>query len=309
MRGPENLCRDLMFADHEDTVVEILKEEGLWDDPSKWRYYGDDELNWNRAGNQQIRSDFALNEKLVNTIDSRLMLECMLQGIKPDAPEAPQSIREGVNRFIEKSSAGNLKVTGGRVEEWPAAYRTQIAQDLTVFVTGKSSRSLCVNVADLGEGQTPKAFPYTLLSLGKNNKIRVNFVQGKFGQGSTGALRFCGERRLQLIISKRHPGLIGSAVVSNDYPVDQSDGNWGFTIVRREGEGMNVRSPFYSYLAPIGADENDRNGEVLNFSKDTFPIFTRGDMDLSRFDAAPLIAFTATKETNYGTETDGRIPR
>ena len=31
-------------------------------------------------------------------------------------------------------------------------------------------------------------------------------------------------------------------------------------------------------------------------------------LDLSRFDAAPLIAFTVTKETDYGTETDGRIP-
>jgi len=31
-------------------------------------------------------------------------------------------------------------------------------------------------------------------------------------------------------------------------------------------------------------------------------------MDLSRFDAAPLIAFTATKEIDYWTETDGRIP-
>lgn len=30
-------------------------------------------------------------------------------------------------------------------------------------------------------------------------------------------------------------------------------------------------------------------------------------MDLSRFDATPLIAFT-TKETDYGRETDGRIP-
>ena len=33
-----------------------------------------------------------------------------------------------------------------------------------------------------------------------------------------------------------------------------------------------------------------------------------GWKDLSRFDAAPLIAFTATKESYYGTETDGRIP-
>ncbi|MDG1421154.1 MAG: ankyrin repeat domain-containing protein [Tateyamaria sp.] len=31
-------------------------------------------------------------------------------------------------------------------------------------------------------------------------------------------------------------------------------------------------------------------------------------LDLSRFDAAPLIAFTVTKETDYGIETDGGIP-
>jgi hypothetical protein len=35
----------------------------------------------------------------------------------------------------------------------------------------------------------------------------------------------------------------------------------------------------------------------------------RSKLDLSRFDAAPLIAFTATKETDYGTETDERIPQ
>ena len=33
------------------------------------------------------------------------------------------------------------------------------------------------------------------------------------------------------------------------------------------------------------------------------------NVDLPRFDAAPLIAFIAAKETTYGTETDGRIPR
>jgi hypothetical protein len=30
-------------------------------------------------------------------------------------------------------------------------------------------------------------------------------------------------------------------------------------------------------------------------------------LDLSRFGAAPLIAFTATKEIDYGIETDGRV--
>jgi hypothetical protein len=33
----------------------------------------------------------------------------------------------------------------------------------------------------------------------------------------------------------------------------------------------------------------------------------KGYVDLSRFDAAPLIAFTATKETDYGTATNRRI--
>jgi len=35
---------------------------------------------------------------------------------------------------------------------------------------------------------------------------------------------------------------------------------------------------------------------------------TSRDLDLSGFYAAPLIAFTAAKETDSGTETDGRIP-
>lgn len=276
MQDPEELCRALMVADDEEVVVDILEEAGLWSDERFWRYYGDDELNWNRAGNQQARSDFALNEKLVNTVDSRLMLECMLQGIAPASPNAPKSIREGVSRLIEKSAAANLKVTGGRIEDWPPEYRTRVAKDQVVFITGNSS-SYSISVADLGEGQTPEAFPQSLLSLGKNNKIRVSFVQGKFGQGSTGALRFCGERKLQLIVSKRHPELIGNPVVSPDYPVHETDNCWGFTVVRREGKGMDVRSPFYSYLAPVCAEENERNGKVLCFQSASLPIFPEGD--------------------------------
>jgi hypothetical protein len=273
------LCLALIYEDSEEEVVRILKDRGLWDDPRHWRYYGDDELNWNRAGNQQGRSDFALNEKLVNTIDSRLMLECMLAGIPPEDPAAPQSMREAVNRFIEKSWSGTLKVSGGRVEDWPPAFRTQIAESISVFVTGPEGPKPCVNVADVGEGQTPEAFPGTLLSLGENNKIRVNFVQGKFGQGSTGAIRFCGRRKLQLIVSRRHPELIGKQAVSARYPVHETDDCWGFTIVRREGEGQNVRSPFLSYLAPLDADqpEKERNGRVLRFKADEMPLFPQGD--------------------------------
>ena len=58
------------------------------------------------------------------------------------------------------------------------------------------------------------------------------------------------------------------------------------------------------------ADWNIRKGSVVPSTSSV--ALSNGavelEMDLSRFDAAPLIAFTATKETNYGIETDGRIP-
>lgn len=40
-----------------------------------------------------------------------------------------------------------------------------------------------------------------------------------------------------------------------------------------------------------------------------FPNADVDTLDVSRFDAAPLIAFIAAKEMNYGTETDRRVPR
>lgn len=278
----KKLCLSLIYADTEEDAVQILEVAGLWGDPDYWRFYGDDELNWNRAGNQQARTDFAINEKLVNTIDSRLMLECMLSGIPPESPEAPETMREAVNRFIEKTWSGKLKVSGGRVEEWPRELRRSVAESLAVFTTGARGQKPCVNVADLGEGQTPEAFPETLLSLGKQNKIRVNFVQGKYGQGSTGAIRFCGRRKLQLIVSRRHPGLIGNAAVSTSYPKSDSDDQWGFTIVRREGEGLNIKTPFLTYLAPLAAKEAPRKGKILRFFAPEMPLFPKGDRAYER---------------------------
>ena len=41
----------------------------------------------------------------------------------------------------------------------------------------------CLTVADQGEGQTPDTFPDTFMSIQRNNKLRIPFVQGKFNMG------------------------------------------------------------------------------------------------------------------------------
>lgn len=280
----QDLCTRLMLADAEADVIGLLKEAGYWDDPNCWRYYGDNELNWSQAGGQQGRADFALNEKAINSIDAVLTLKCLVEGIDPEGPAAPTTIREAVAKFIEHTS--KLTTSGGRVEDWPVSFRTKVAENISIFTTeapgSKSSTKPSVNIADLGEGHTPEAFPNTLVSLGKRNKASVLFVQGKFCQGGSGAIRHCGTAKLQLIISRRHPSLIGAPNVSAGYPKHESDDCWGFTIVRREEATAASKIPVLTYLAPVGAAGNPRKGGVLRFKVPTMPLFPKGDIAYQR---------------------------
>lgn len=60
-------------------------------------------------------------------------------------------------------------------------------------------------IYDNGEGQHPKDFESTFLSLMRGNKNEIHFVQGKYNMGGSGAIVFCG-KGYQLIGSKRFDG-------------------------------------------------------------------------------------------------------
>ena len=278
------LCESLINAETEAEVIELLGAE-YWDDPDFWRYYGDKDLNWSQAGGQQGRADYALNEKAINSIDSFLTLKCLLAGIDPESLQAPNSIRGAVARFIEEGSP-ELKATGGRVEDWPTAFSRKIAENISIFTTepggAKRGTKPCVNIADLGEGHTPEAFPQTFVSLDRRNKVGIQFVQGKFCQGGSGAIRFCGESKLQLIVSRRHPALLKSPVVPTTYPKHESDSCWGFTIVRRERASATSKIPVLTYLAPLDAKRQPRRGRILRFSAPDMPLFPKGDKAYQR---------------------------
>jgi hypothetical protein len=280
----KDLCENLIRADAESDVIALLKAAGYWDDPDCWRYYGDNPLNWSQAGGQQGRADFALNEKAINSIDAVLTLMCLAAGIDPEGPQAPPTIRAAVARFIEQQA--KLTTTAGRVEDWTPSFRTKVAENISIFTTeaegSKPSTKPSVNIADLGEGHTPAAFPNTLVSLGKRNKASVAFVQGKFCQGGSGAIRHCGVHKLQLVLSRRNQQLIGLPNVSPNYPRDADDGSWGFTIVRREQATETSKIPVLTYLAPLGAALKPRAGEVLRFKAETMPLFPKGDVAYQR---------------------------
>src|SRR5437667_2078909 len=104
-RQIQELCLQLLHADTENGVIEILKRAGFWDNSDAWRLYGDKEGNFAQAGNQQALPEAALVEKIVNCCDARLMNECLCAGIDPESEAAPTSMRDAVAMFFENRRA------------------------------------------------------------------------------------------------------------------------------------------------------------------------------------------------------------
>ena len=169
------LCRALIFAEFESEVIQLLKDAMYWDDPTCWRYYGDNELNWSQAGGQQGRADYALNEKVINSIDSLLMTA----PARRDQPRAPmrRRLRAAVAKFIE-TGAPQLKTTGAASRTGRTTFGARLRRTSPFLrpnppkVTGRVKP--CINIADRGEGHTPEAFPVTFVSLGKSETRSVS---------------------------------------------------------------------------------------------------------------------------------------
>jgi len=279
----KQLCLALIYADSEADVVSILKAAGFWDNPNLWRLYGDKEGNFAQAGNQQALPEAALVEKIVNSCDSRLMCECLVRGIDPESDKAPTSVRDAVAMFFEKSRNSD---DAGNLANWSREERTKQSRFITLAATGerptqgRKSRHMCLTIVDQAEGQSPLRLPKTILSLNEKNKQRIRFVQGKFNMGGTGALRFCGNLGLQLVISRRHPE-IAKRERAHDKTVDE----WSVTVVRREEPSNKSGDPIHSeftYLAPLGTDLHPRKGEVLRFKAETLPLMPEHDEPYKR---------------------------
>lgn len=247
---PEALCRELLLADSEIQVIEILTRAGLWNDPEAWRFYGDQPENWATVGNQQSRAEQALIEKVMNSIDTKLIAAAKVKGVPTTGPDAPQSIFSARDLFFSQELRNIEK----------------LSNSITIAATGKKTRP-SITIVDDGEGQTPSSMPKTILSLHKGNKNAIPFVQGKFNMGGSGVLEFCGvDHNVELIISKRNPKLLPSNANAQDL-------NWSFTVIRREDPSpASPRASRFTYLAP-GPDDAEGNRALLTFAAAKLPIF------------------------------------
>ncbi|NLW15280.1 MAG: hypothetical protein GX038_03370 [Erysipelothrix sp.] len=176
------------------------------------------------------------------------MKECMLRGINMSSEDAPQSIDAALSSFFS--------IREGKISYLDTQTRNKMSQSIILAATGAKTKPNIVLV-DEGEGQTPISMPDTILSISKNNKLSVPFVQGKFNMGGTGALPFCGKHKLQLVISKRYQNFPNNN--------DSLFFKWSFTVVRRENPREGRKSSMFTYLTDV-------NGNMLSFEADSLPI-------------------------------------
>lgn len=229
----QELCERLLHTIDEMEVIDILKEYSFWQDHSVWSPYGNISNNRGIVGSQQSDPVAALIEKLINSVDAILISESWRKDIDPRGSSAPKSMQEAVEKFFS--------IPSGKLETLDPGDRTRLAEKIRLVAYGKKD-SPCYLIIDDGEGQSPERFPNTFLSLLRDNKAGVPFVQGKYNMGGTGVLQFSGRNSFQLIISKRQAHLRKSS----------SDNMWGFTIIRRMDPSPDQPFTSYVFLAPEG---------------------------------------------------------
>lgn len=212
-----DLFMDLLTTEDEEKIKNILIERNIWDNANHWKPYGNMENNIGTIANQQTNPFAAFTEKVVNSIDAIFMRECKREGINPESIEAPQSLNEAKIKYKE-----NI-----------------LKDDIQIYATGNSKESMNLIIADNGEGQSPNDFENTLLSLNKSNKLKIQFVQGKFNMGSTGVIPFCGKYNFQLIVSKKDPKI---------HVHDEYADYWTFTITRKNSFDKTRKSSLIEYL-------------------------------------------------------------
>jgi hypothetical protein len=248
MSKNEKICLELVKAESEQEVIQVLKAYKLWDEPANWQFFGGEENNFSVIGNQQSRPESAIVEKFINSVDAVLMAECLKRNIDPESASAPKSIRKALHDYFG--------VFEGKLTNITPAERSRLSEKIGFVATG-SKRDPNYVIYDFGEGQSPARLSDTILSIRKSNKLRIPFVQGKFNMGGTGVFRFCGDYNIQLVISRRNPEVAA-------HETDPAKEKWGFTIIRREDPKQGMRSSSYKYLAPAN--------QIMAFDAAALPI-------------------------------------
>ena len=219
----------LIKATTQEEVTDLIESHPFFRN-CKWRNYGDQANNGGTIKAQSPDPVGALVEKITNGIDALLIRMCLEAKIDPTSSGAPQTQNEAIRKFFGDNVA-DFTLSDKDVRE--IASKTN-----RVFSEGALEKPT-ITIVDFGEGQHPKDFPNTFLSIGGSNKIKIKFAHGVYNQGGSAALKFCGNG-YQLILSRRAPHIS-----------DGAEDLFGFSLVRKTYK-EGYKAAWYEYATIDG---------------------------------------------------------
>ena len=244
----KNFCLKIIKSESAEEVKKLLEKEKLWGDKSAWRFYGDKSNNISVINNQAPDPTKALVEKIANSFDARLILECKKRGLDPKGDKTPKDIKDAMSKFFYDN------------DEFPNFM--SLENETAIFATNNKEKP-CISIIDKGEGQTPEMVPDTFLSLNKENKEGILFTQGRYNQGGAGALNYC-ENGISVILTRRCPEINEDKSGTND--------DWSLTVTRQvSAKERKLPEPCYMFLAPIKSNNNKNN--ILSFKSGKLKLF------------------------------------
>lgn len=212
----KKIARRLLQDIHsEQAVAELVHKEFNQHPEFDWVPLGQQTNNYSIVENQQEEATAALTELITNSIDA-VILKNYFQRYGDDYTG---------NEFDDMYEAADALVDKEQC-------------DISIKAQGDKNGPFSLTIADNGTGQPQDKFESTFLNVLNPGEIKqeYNFLQGKYGMGSTGSLPFCGDRGFKLIISASY----------------RNPGEWGWSLIRK-----NRQKTRYEYLTV--------NGEVPTF--------------------------------------------
>jgi len=240
MKDRREILQKLLQVTSSEEVASLITNDKFFNSKNcSWRPYGKHENNAGQVEGQMKSSSNALVEKITNSIDALMMRRCYeVEGVPPESGNArlPKTLTEAIQKYFGGEEEINKKRS-----EWAK-------QHLAIFAEGDKKRPT-ITIVDRGEGQSPDKIPDTIVALSESLKEKINFVFGKYHQGGSAAIRFCGNKShcYQLVLSRRAESIVGN-----------KNNLWGFTLVRRNYKN---RIAYYEYCA-------DASGNIFSFPYD-----------------------------------------
>ncbi len=180
----KTLFFDLYNASTEEEVDKVIRKHPQAFQQQNWYPLGGTKNNFGVVENQQSYPIAALIEKITNSIDAILTKRCIKEGIDPKSTFAPKSMQEAIEKFFPDNSNWDL-----------TSFRQTQAESIQIHADGPRFNTSLI-IFDEGEGQHPEEFEKTFLSLLQGNKNEIQFVQGKYNMGGSGAIVFCGKKAI-----------------------------------------------------------------------------------------------------------------